>query len=145
MLLAQAMVATGAGQAPASSTQKPIVKAVSAPPIASIEGKANFDAYCAVCHGSDARGHGPAAPAMKAPVPDLTAYATRHGGKFDRVAVEMAIRQPGAIPTPAHGVEAMPIWGEVFRAEDRARNTLRVQNLVRYLESLQAPPKSSSR
>jgi hypothetical protein len=31
----------------------------------------------------------------------------------------------------------MPIWGEVFRSEDRARSTLRISNLVKYLESIQ--------
>jgi mono/diheme cytochrome c family protein len=51
--------------APPPAAQKPTVKAVHAPPIVSLDGKDNYDAYCAVCHGRDAKGNGPAAPAMK--------------------------------------------------------------------------------
>jgi mono/diheme cytochrome c family protein len=107
--------------------------------IVSIAGKDNFDAYCAVCHGSDAKGNGPAAPAMKAPVPDLTRIAARHGGKFDRPAVEYIIRGTGKMATPAHGVQDMPIWGYVFDPNLRETEvtTLRVNNLVTYLESIQ--------
>jgi mono/diheme cytochrome c family protein len=136
--------AQGTPSAPGAAPQKPIVKRASAAPIASVEGKDNYDAYCAVCHGGDGRGSGPAAPAMKAPVPDLTALAARHGGRFNLVQVETSIRQPGKIATPAHGVEEMPIWGDVFRFEDRARSTLRIQNLARYIQSIQAPAASSS-
>jgi mono/diheme cytochrome c family protein len=154
LLFAGAMVAVAAGQgapapaggaAPQPAAQKPVVKAIAAQPIVSIEGKDNYDAYCAVCHGREGKGNGPAAPAMKVPVPDLTTLASRHGGKFDLAQVEMAIRQPGKTATPAHGVEDMPIWGEVFRTEDRLRSTLRITNLARYVQSLQAPRTSSSR
>jgi mono/diheme cytochrome c family protein len=147
LLLAGAGVAAAQGTPPpasAAAPQKPIVKGVSARPIVSIEGKDNYVAYCAVCHGRDGRGNGPAAPAMKVPVPDLTVLASRHGGTFNLAAVEMAIRQPGKTATPAHGVEAMPIWGEVFQYEDRLRATLRIQNLARYIQSIQAPASSSS-
>jgi mono/diheme cytochrome c family protein len=56
-------------QTPAAQKEVPKVKAVYAAPIASIEGKDNFEAYCAVCHGRDGKGGGPAAPAMKVPPP----------------------------------------------------------------------------
>ncbi len=39
--------------------------------IRSVEGPDLFRAYCTSCHGLDARGAGPAAPALKAKVPDL--------------------------------------------------------------------------
>jgi hypothetical protein len=74
---------------------------------------------------------------MKAPVPDLTTIAKRHDGKFDSVTVEMTIRGTGKTATPAHGVESMPVWGDVFNSEDKARATLRVRNLAKYLESIQ--------
>ena len=120
--------------------QKPVpqVKSVSATPIASVEGRDNFVAYCAVCHGDDAKGNGPAAPAMKAPVPDLTTFAQRKKGKFSAVDVEQIIRGTGKTQTPAHGVAEMPIWGNVFLYEDRARSTLRISNLVKYIQSIQA-------
>jgi mono/diheme cytochrome c family protein len=105
----------------------------------SIAGKDNFEAYCAVCHGIDAKGGGPAAPAMKAPVPDLTTLAARNGGKFNAAAVEYVIRGTGKMATPAHGVSEMPVWGYIFDPElwNRDVTALRVTNLVKYLESIQ--------
>lgn len=123
----------------------PKVKSVVAVPIVSVEGKDNFEAYCAVCHGSGAKGDGPAAPAMKAMVPDLTTIARRNNGKFDAIRIEDIVKGTGKTATPAHGVDTMPIWGEVFRSEDRAKATLRIRNLVKYLESIQAVGTSAQR
>ena len=121
--------------------QKPVVKSVPARPIVSIEGEDNFQAYCAVCHGKDAKGNGPAAPAMKVPVPDLTLIAKRHDGKFNALEIEYIIKGTGkSMTTPAHGVESMPIWGDVFRAggsADPLVATARVRNIVKYLQSIQ--------
>ena len=41
-----------------------------------------FKQYCAACHGTDAKGHGPVTRMFKTPAPDLTTLAKRHGGKF---------------------------------------------------------------
>jgi mono/diheme cytochrome c family protein len=125
-----------AAQAPSAQTV-PKVKRVAAPPLQSLEGADNYTAYCAVCHGPNGKGDGPAAPAMKVPVPDLTTFAKRHEGKFNRTDVEDLVRGASKTRTPAHGVEDMPIWGEVFRSDDKARTTLRIGNLVKYLESIQ--------
>jgi mono/diheme cytochrome c family protein len=80
-LLAAVMFAVGLGAHVAQSAgrqrQTPEVKAVPYAAIQSVEGRENFTAYCAVCHGVDGRGNGPAAPAMKVPVPDLTTLAAR--------------------------------------------------------------------
>ena len=82
---------------------------------------------------------------MKAPVPDLTTIARRHGGKFDSAAVEYIVRGTGKTETPAHGTKEMPIWGPVFASAvgDPAATTLRIKNLVRYLESIQQGKASS--
>ena len=119
--------------------QKPVVKSVPVDPIRSVEGKDNFEAYCAVCHGKDAKGTGPAAPAMKTPVPDLTLIAKRHGGKFDPLIIQNIIKGTGKpLGTPAHGVDTMPIWGDVFRgSEDPSVTAARINNLVNYLKSIQ--------
>ena len=41
-----------------------------------------FKDYCAVCHGTSARGDGPLADKMKRRPPDLTVLATQNGGVF---------------------------------------------------------------
>ena len=67
---------------------------------------------------------------------DLTQLSKSNGGKF-RVG---AIRQllGGGSSTPAHGSAEMPMWGPVFRAMSPDENMakLRVDNLLRYLESI---------
>jgi mono/diheme cytochrome c family protein len=127
----------GVGAAGQKPDQKPQVKSAIAIPIVSLEGKDNFEAYCAVCHGKEGKGNGPAAPAMKVPVADLTTIARRNKGQFIATNIEYIIRGTGRTQTPAHGIEDMPIWGEVFRSEDKNRATLRISNLVKYLESIQ--------
>jgi mono/diheme cytochrome c family protein len=138
IVLAGLLAVAIAASAPRNA-QKPVpqIVATSSRPILSIDGKENFDAYCVVCHGKDAKGNGPAAPAMKAPVPDLTTMARRNGGKFDGTAVLYVVRGTGKTGTPAHGVEDMPIWGQAFRSGDEAKATLRIQNLVAFIESIQ--------
>jgi mono/diheme cytochrome c family protein len=39
-----------------------------------------FRSYCAVCHGLDAKGSGPAAPALKMEPADLTTLAKENQG-----------------------------------------------------------------
>jgi mono/diheme cytochrome c family protein len=114
------------------------IKREAARPTASVEGVDSFNSYCAVCHGKTGRGDGPAVPALKAAVPDLTTYAQRHGGKFVHKEVELAIVGTDK-RMPAHGSPDMPIWGPVFSSLDHDDGTraLRVANLVKYIESLQ--------
>jgi len=126
-----------AAQTPSEQKTAPKVKGVSAVPIRSVEGVDNYTAYCAVCHGPDGKGNGPAAPAMKVPVPDLTTIAKRNKGKFDTISMQLIIKGSAKTSSPAHGVESMPIWGNVFQSEDQAVATLRIGNLVKYLESIQ--------
>ncbi len=107
-------------------------------PIQSVEGADTFKAYCAVCHGPDAKGKGPAAPALKKAPADLTGLARRNGGTFSSSDVENVIL--GERVMESHGSRDMPIWGEIFGAlaSDRTFAKLRVSNLVGYLKSIQA-------
>jgi mono/diheme cytochrome c family protein len=41
-----------------------------------------YTAYCAVCHGVDGKGNGPAAEALRVRPPDLTTLAKKNGGKI---------------------------------------------------------------
>jgi mono/diheme cytochrome c family protein len=105
----------------------------------SVEGIDNYREYCAVCHGTDGRGNGPAAPALKMPPTDLTRIAQRRNGKFPTDDVRGTILGERAVT--AHGERDMPTWGRVFRSfgtgPDDQTYKLRVQNLVKYLESIQ--------
>ena len=138
-------VGVGAQAPPSEQKASPNVKGVTTRPILSVEGKDNFEAYCAVCHGRGGKGDGPAAPAMKVAVPDLTTIARRNNGTFDGATVEYIVRGTGKTATPAHGVEDMPMWGDVFRSEDQARATLRIKNLVKYVQSIQLGAGSTPR
>jgi mono/diheme cytochrome c family protein len=115
------------------------VKRESARPLQSVEGADTFKAYCAVCHGEQAKGNGPAAGALKKVPADLTTIAKRNKGTFSASDVEGVIM--GTEVLTSHGSRDMPIWGPVFRsiATDDSFMKLRVSNLVGYLKSIQAP------
>lgn len=97
--------------------------------------KGMFDSYCAVCHGKEGVGNGPAAPALTKAPADLTRISARNGGTFPEVRVKRYIE--GADEVLAHGTRDMPMWGELFRSLDRNTAALRVQALSDYLKSLQ--------
>jgi len=69
-----------AQESPAHSV--PAIKQVPIANTPSSSGKEMFDTYCAVCHGKDTKGNGPAAGAMKTPPADLTTLAKGNGGKY---------------------------------------------------------------
>lgn len=105
----------------------------------STSGKTMFNSYCAVCHGSDAKGNGPAASAMKTAPTDLTVLAKNNGGKYPAAHVAAVIK--GQATLPSHGSQDMPIWGPLFRSIDQGREgqvQQRIANLVAYIESEQA-------
>jgi Cytochrome C oxidase, cbb3-type, subunit III len=105
--------------------------------IRSVEGPDLFRAYCASCHGKDGRGNGPAAPAMRVKVPDLTVIAKNNGGQFPSARVRRIITGEDVIT--AHGSREMPVWGPIFHQieSDVDRGYVRLENLVKYLESIQ--------
>lgn len=126
----------------AQQTATPAAPEVKHVPIADVpanSGKAMFQNYCAVCHGSDAKGNGPAAPALKTPPTDLTVLAQRNGGKYPSAHIASVIR--GQAITPSHGSQDMPIWGPLFSSISQGHDAQiqqRTTNLVAYIESLQA-------
>ena len=50
--------------------------------IDSLQGASLYKAYCAVCHGEDAKGNGPMTKSLKSLPPDLTRLFARNGGVF---------------------------------------------------------------
>jgi mono/diheme cytochrome c family protein len=126
-----------AQQAPADST--PIVKHVPITNAPSNSGKQMYESYCAVCHGKDAKGNGPAASAMKTAPTDLSQLAKNAGGKYPAAHVAAVIR--GQASTPSHGSQDMPVWGPLFSSISQGRQAQvhqRVTNLVDYIEGVQA-------
>ncbi|MBZ5611824.1 MAG: cytochrome c [Acidobacteriia bacterium] len=117
--------------------QKPIIKHVPPDSTDVASGEEMFRTYCAVCHGVDGRGAGPAAPALNQGLPDLTQISQRNGGKFPGFRIANIIQ--GDVYIAAHGSRDMPTWGDVFRSmkRDEATVKLRVHNLTHYLRSLQ--------
>jgi mono/diheme cytochrome c family protein len=105
--------------------------------IYSVKGPDLFRAHCAPCHGTDAKGDGPMAPALKATVADLTVLTKINGGQFPFARVRRIIT--GDHVLASHGSREMPVWGPIFHQieEDHDFGNVRLQNLVRYLESIQ--------
>ena len=104
--------------------------------IASIQGPALYKAYCAACHGPEAKGNGPVASTLKVPPADLTRISARNGGKFPLMRIERIIS--GEEERRGHG--AMPAWGPVFSevGRDQDLGRVRIDNLARYLRDLQS-------
>jgi len=125
--------------AQAAPAQTPTVKHVPITNTASNSGKEMFNSYCAVCHGTDGKGNGPAASAMKAAPTDLTLLAQKAGGKYPSAHVSSVIRGQAALPS--HGSADMPVWGPLFSSISQgheAQVQQRIANLVKYIETLQA-------
>jgi len=101
-------------------------------------GSEMFHSYCAPCHGADGKGDGPAATSLKNPPANLTQLAKKNGGRFPADHVTTVLRNG---VSGAHGSSDMPIWGPLFSqvsGHDDALVQMRISNLVRYLETIQA-------
>jgi mono/diheme cytochrome c family protein len=111
-------------------------------PLPVLFGRATYRSHCATCHGTDARGEGPMADRLRVRPPDLTLLARRNGGPYPADKVHRII--DGRDPVKGHGGPDMPIWGDAFKntsegySEDKVKE--RIDGLVEYLRSLQAPP-----
>lgn len=104
----------------------------------SVKGPDLFRSYCAPCHGLDAKGTGPVAPALKVAVPDLTALAKNNRGPFPIARIRSVIM--GDQVLAAHGSRDMPVWGPIFYETEKDQGLpkdLKLQNLLQYLQSIQ--------
>src|SRR5271169_251402 len=106
--------------------------------IYSVRGPDLFHAHCAACHGADGKGNGPAAADLKTKPANLTVLAKNNGGKFPTERVQKFISgdDPSLL---SHGSREMPVWGPIFHQieEDQDFGNVRLQNLIKYLESIQ--------
>ena len=102
-------------------------------------GRQMYASYCAPCHGVDGRGNGPAATAMKVRPTDLTGLCKKNNGRFPDTHI-VTVLQFGS-EMPSHGSVEMPVWGPILGKMDVNNpqdKQLRISNLSRYLESIQA-------
>jgi mono/diheme cytochrome c family protein len=123
----------------AAAQNPPEIKKVPVTQTSPTSGKEMFTTYCAVCHGKDGKGGGPAAAALKKAPADLTTLSARNNGNFPAVKVSRYIQ--GLDQVDAHGSRDMPMWGEMFRSLDKnnaAMLQMRVSNLTDFVKTLQA-------
>ena len=120
---------------------QPTIKKVPITSTNAASGEEMYKTYCATCHGTEGKGNGPAAPALKKAPADLTALAAKNGGAYPDRRVADFIR--GDVNEPAHGSREMPVWGDLFSSLNGGSSSgmvvqLRVSNLTDYIKSLQA-------
>jgi mono/diheme cytochrome c family protein len=119
----------------------PTIKPVPIKPTSPSSGQQMYATYCAVCHGTEGTGNGPAALAMKTPPTDLTALSKKNGGVFPTDHVNAILRF--GVETPSHGSADMPIWGTLLGTlhpaspDNRMIVNQRITNLTNYLKEIQ--------
>lgn len=105
-------------------------------------GKPAYEQYCAVCHGREAKGDGPAMNFLTIKPADLTQLSKRNNGTFPFWRTYRVI--DGREEIKGHGTRDMPIWGAKFRSETTSNMIAQTQvrgrilELVYYLQSIQA-------
>jgi mono/diheme cytochrome c family protein len=75
-------------------------------------GKKEYEAHCAICHGTDGKGGGSYKEVLKVAPADLTALAKKNNGVFPADRIYKVIDGREAIES--HGQSEMPIWGMDF-------------------------------
>ena len=112
-------------------------------------GKDEFINSCASCHGVTGKGNGPLAKSLTHAPADLTVIQKKNGGVFPLAFVYDVI--DGRIQVMVHGSREMPVWGERYKRELKARTPrgevsddlaelmvrARILMLTEYLYSLQ--------
>ncbi len=106
-------------------------------------GRETYLDYCATCHGLDATGNGPTAPALILQPTNLTLLSANNGGEFPTFRV--VARIDGRDPLVSHG-SPMPVYGDFFEGKGVAlpdpsgqpiMTSQPIVDLVAYLEGLQ--------
>lgn len=106
-------------------------------------GEVLYGELCAVCHGVDAKGNGPAAEVLTIRPTDLTLLSKMNGGEFPAEDVKKSIS--GDTRILVHGGPGMPMWGRALEAvrpdyKPARREWFadqRIGSLTAYLETIQ--------
>ncbi len=109
-----------------------------------VSARADYQDYCAGCHGANGKGDGAAAPTTGKRPADLTLLAARNGGTFPTVRVMSTI--DGYTRRDTHGA-TMPEFGPLLEAGDlvlyettpgvMTPTPSRLLALAQYLEGIQ--------
>jgi mono/diheme cytochrome c family protein len=121
-----------------AAPQSTVIKQVPVRATNTMQGPELYAEYCAVCHGKDGKGGGPAAAALKKQPVDLTQLARKNNGKLDELRIQNVITGDDVVA--AHGSRDMPTWGSVFASmtiSDGMRK-MRINALLKQIESMQA-------
>ena len=81
-----------AAQEKTPDQSKTVIQHVPITSTSPVSGKEMYTAYCAVCHGTDGKGGGPAASALKVPPTDLTQLSKNNGDKYPALKVTSTIQ-----------------------------------------------------
>jgi mono/diheme cytochrome c family protein len=139
ILLGTLLVSFSIRLAQEKTDTKPVVLKTAIKETSPASGKEMFTQYCASCHGTDGKGNGPAAAALKTAPVDLTQLAKKHDGEYPSGAVSSVLKF-GSGPA-SHGSADMPVWGPLLQSLDKYHDAIvqqRIANLVTYIETLQA-------
>jgi mono/diheme cytochrome c family protein len=105
-------------------------------------GELEYQQYCAVCHGVDAKGYGIMSKFLTIAPSDLTQASKKNGGRFPFWQIYRII--DGREEVRGHGTREMPIWGARFRSQaggddtgSRSQVAGRILGLVFYLQHIQ--------
>ncbi|HEY8153673.1 MAG TPA: cytochrome c [Myxococcota bacterium] len=103
-------------------------------------GYAEYQQYCAACHGVFADGQGLVAPVLKQAPPNLRQLGIRYGTPLPRQKLIRSI--DGSDPVLSHGSREMPIWGTRLYGEapvptPDSRQRGSILTILDYLESIQ--------
>jgi mono/diheme cytochrome c family protein len=92
--------------------------------------------YCVSCHGSEGKGDGPAASALKVRPPDLTTIRQRNRGFSQEKVMDQISGEKFVV---GHGFREMPVWGKRFQEAEGGTEKAAgdVMALTKYLESVQ--------
>ena len=105
------------------------------------DGRRLFVENCALCHGRQGLGDGPAGAGLKPGPADLTRISARNGGRFPRAEVLSTLDGYSRVDFPGAG---MPEFGELLRGDlipvdvGDGRPTPTPRKLVALMESLES-------
>jgi Cytochrome C oxidase, cbb3-type, subunit III len=111
------------------------------------QGRTLYLDYCASCHGFDADGHGPVAPALSTPPANLRLLSERYRNPLPADQIARFIDRRADVK--AHGSRDMPVWGEEALKTPEAKGSKGrvrdcVAKLVAYLQSIQKTVQQAS-